>query len=216
MRKKILLVDLCHTLYLSNTTFDFLDYLAINGYQKFERVRRLRNSRLVKYTNAVVYKMLGYDLLRIYGVSMLKGFNRNELLSLSCKFLNQTESVNEVIDYIEQVKNDYYCIKIVSASLDFLAEAACYQFDFDGYYSTKLSYSNGVCDGLITLDLLHNKVDVVSQYNVKYDVTFISDNYSDAPVIPEVEKFIAVFSENDKKSRNFWNKREVDFVIEHK
>ena len=53
------LIDICGTLFYSNTTFDFLDYYIKNP--KYIRLRKRMDNKLLLIINNIIYRLFHYD-----------------------------------------------------------------------------------------------------------------------------------------------------------
>ena len=82
---KLLLVDLCGTLYDSNTTFEFLhSFLSEDeAYRHFE-------SKSKHLVTRIANRILPGDRRRKLAISYLKGYARSQLLATASAFLETT------------------------------------------------------------------------------------------------------------------------------
>ena len=69
---KILVVDLCNTLYKSNTTQDFFSYIFKTD-EKYKSIKRKNSNIGFKVINKLSNKILKYDMSRALITQMLKG-----------------------------------------------------------------------------------------------------------------------------------------------
>lgn len=185
-KTEVFLVDICGTLYRSNTTFDFLAFF-FHTKRWYKIVDKFRRVRLLMVLNAIIMKLLHKDLLRIWAISHLSGFKRDELLQMSRQFHEEyllPRANREVFDIIQKEKNNGRKIVIVSATLDFIADVEAEHLEADVVLSSRLSYNDGICQGRLSKDLLANKLQVltgVGELPPYWGV--ITDNYSDADII---------------------------------
>lgn len=185
-KKEVFLVDICGTLYRSNTTFDFLAFF-FHSKRWHKIVEAFRSIRVFMILNALVMKLLHKDILRIWAISHLDGFSHDELLQMAIlfhkDFLLQREN-KEVMDIIRVEKKRGKKIVIVSATLDVIADVVAEYLEADVVLSSKLSYNNNICNGCLSEDLLANKLRILTEFgeNPPY-WGVITDNYSDADII---------------------------------
>ncbi|MGL4482466.1 MAG: hypothetical protein ACRCTW_08075, partial [Lactococcus garvieae] len=72
--KKIYVFDLCHTLYDSNTTFEFISY--VRGGVIF----RVLKNKIVKKIVVLLGKLINKDIYRLFFIYQLNGMTKDELL----------------------------------------------------------------------------------------------------------------------------------------
>lgn len=203
---KIVLCDICGTLYLSNTTFDFLDFFVKNNSYKF--LKRFCLNIVTKKINALVYYFFKIDMIRSLLLLYLHGYSYEYLKSAANEFYLQ---------FLEQRKNDLtlkkleelravgYQIFLVSATIDVVAETIGGHLNATRIFSTKLLYDKlGVCQGKIDYDLLGNKLPYLIRNNVfpPFDIV-ITDDFSDLSLIQNaISTYIVTY---EKKLRR-WNR----------
>lgn len=181
----IVLLDICGTLYDSNTTFDFLDFhFKSRDYRLF---RRLTRFLIWRAFNKILFHTIGLDLTRMMAVRFLKGFTIKQLEDAVDAFytdwlaLRLFEAVHSLVDGYKQEGKK---IVIVSATLDVIARKVAKSLGISEWYSTSLGVKNGRCTGKIQIDLLSRKLSFLTRQQVfpPYDAT-ITDNFSDLDLI---------------------------------
>ncbi len=199
------IIDICGTLYDSNTTFDFLDNYIKNW--KYILFRRISSNKIWKFINKISILLCKKDITRSIAVSFLNGVPIKEL-SLAASEFYRTYLINkkrdEVWHVIEQLSIDFELI-LVSATLDFIASEISKHIAIDQVFSTQLHYDeNGNCKGTIKVDLLGNKLHMLIRSGIMppYHV-IITDNLSDVDLIGETQRCV-IISEYEKVSK--WNK----------
>ncbi|MDE9444683.1 hypothetical protein KKJ04_03385 [Xenorhabdus bovienii] len=206
MNKKIIL-DVCGTLYHSNTTFDFIDYF-LDKKNKCIIKRKLLKFWIFKFFFIVLGKLFKNDIYRRLYIRLLKDFPQNELTKeakIFTKEILETKKILQIHNIIDDIKKDD--IIICSASLDIVIKEISSILNIKNYFATNLIFEGGYCLGEIRHDLLgrkdklFNKVDLV-----------ITDNKSDLLLIKKSSKYIIV---SEKKNLYFWkkNKITVDIII---
>lgn len=205
----LLLVDLCGTLYDSNTTYDFLHkYLADDPeYRRFESKIRSLTYRLANFA-------LPGDIRRTRAVSFLKGHSRPVLLAAAKEFLAGTAPIADVRQRVAQLAPNHDRTVLVSSSLDFIVEAARDILDFDDFHGAQLRYSGDTCEGEFEDDLLGAKHHLIAREFAHDRCTFITDNADDAACRGLVNCLIGVASVDDKRAISFW-RRNADELLSY-
>lgn len=202
--RKILLLDVCHTLYLSNTTFDFLAwYLPENlAYQTIAKKRRSLFNR--------VSARLGFaDTIREQAIALLAGIPRNELETAAAAFTKNLRPINTVQTRVNEYRKLGYEPVLLSSSLDFIVDSVAQLLAIETVHATELNYRDDICLGTIKQDLLHAKANVIKHHYKGTDSTFITDNRTDFNCATEVSKFIAVHQKDDSASARYWRRNSI-------
>lgn len=180
--RKIILLDICGTIYRSNTTFDFLDYFFANNirYKLFCLLFRCRLARLV---NKVIASLCKYDFLRVFSVKFLEGYTEQEIMQKAEYFCNKIleyKKQDKVIEIINLNIDKQNRIIIVSATLDCVAFHVAKALGIDEHYASELEYRNNICTGKISNDLLDCKLVKIREKGITppFEMT-ISDNFTD-------------------------------------
>lgn len=190
----IVLLDICGTLYDSNTTFDFLDFhLKSRGYRLF---RRLTRFIIWRAFNKILFHTIGLDLTRMMAVRFLKGITIEQLKDAVDAFYTDwlvLQSFENVHSLVDDYRKDGKKIVIVSATLDVIAKKVAKSLGVSEWYSTSLGVVNGRCTGKIQVDLLSRKLPFLTSQQVfpPYYAT-ITDNYSDLDLIHQSKHAVIV------------------------
>lgn len=204
MKNITITLDLCDTLVYGNTTFLFLDsYFKENG--KYKVYKKIKNNILIRILFKILFKMR-FDINRRVAVSFLKKIPRSQLSEYATRLVvNDTFRFNpEMLDVITFAKKNNIEVSIVSASLDFIVEAVAQQFEIK-WFASNLAYSDGVCTGKISSDLLFSKhlifKKIISEYKEnKQSVFFVSDNIEDSNLLVQLENGFGFYTiKNHKK-----------------
>lgn len=202
----IVLVDICGTLYHSNTTFDFLDFfLKKKSFHMFRRVTKLL---VWKLFNKFILAFLGKDLTRSIAIRFLKGYSKEALTAaMDAFFIHRLSKLEnkETLRILEEFKKEGKTVILVSATMDFIASRVAQAVNISQYYSTTLNYKNGHCLGTICHDLLRRKSKLLKMngLNPPYAAT-ITDDFSDLPLLLSSDLAIVV---TKKYKANKWEKR---------
>ncbi|MEX5801335.1 hypothetical protein AB6H28_14185 [Enterobacter cloacae] len=192
---KTAIVDICHTLYRSNTTFDYVDFVLNKKNKKII----LLKVKPIKYTLIIMGRFLHKDIYRYLYIKRLRGFKKKELEDIANEFyknkLNRLKILS-TFNAINKEINNYKFI-LASASLNIVIEAIIKNEKiFEGIaYSSSLDFKNDICTGKLSQDLLGNKHKYFSEVN-----WVITDNIS-----------ISNSLKNLKKSQYFQNPKTLLF-----
>jgi phosphoserine phosphatase len=204
-KKKIVIVDICDTLYDSNTTFDFLDnYIQSKCYHVF---RKIFKTFFGKVINALLWRIFRVDIIRIVAFRFIKGHDRVALFHAADVFyenhLLKKKNI-KIFDIIEKYKKQEYEIIIASATMDIMGEVVARKNGIQQFFTTILKYQDGICTGKMLLDLLGRKVEVLRKYGITPPFpVVITDNISDIDLIKNAEFSYIVLT---TKNRNKWGR----------
>lgn len=212
--RKTLYLDVCGTLFDSNTTFDFFDF-HFKGPKKY-LVRFLRNFILCKALNKLFLTFFHIDLIRMVAIYLLRGERKSDLRIKAKEFIYSLKKNQSIFDFIEDNYSDVDEVFLLSASLDFIVEEVCLFFNYSGFFSTTLLYdSNEICLGRMCNDLLLSKSSIIKEHSDSSYKIFISDNFSDVTAAKYVNEFVPVVSKKHRHALDFWNKNGHSNAIEY-
>lgn len=204
--KKIVVFDVCDTLYSVNTTFSFLDFFFFKNqkYLVFRKISKLFPFKLINY---FTIKLLGKDIIKIFATFFLKNFKEDQIKSYAKLFVNTVLSEkinNDIFSKLKYFQNKGYYIILMSGSYDFIIEEVANYFDVNDFFASKLKISNKVFLGKFDKDILMNKYNLFKQ-NYKYfdKLIVVSNNKSDLKLMNSADQAYAVC--NKKSDIKFWN-----------
>jgi phosphoserine phosphatase len=180
---EIILLDICGTLYRSNTTFDFLKYFFRNKRFPFLLILTFW-SKPARLINKIVYNIIRCDIARTFLVGLLSGYSKEEISKKAAVFVNEvleTKQQYDVIDNVRKLQNKQNArLIIVSSTLDCIAAAVSNAFGIKEYYASELEYVDSICTGKIKNDLLDCKAQKLLERGIAppFGMT-ISDNFTD-------------------------------------
>lgn len=217
----ICVIDICGTLYDANTTMTFLDYTFVKN-RKYKIYRKISKTIILRMLNKILFTVFRYDCIRYFGIRFLKGMSEIEIRRLVDRYYEdflQHKIQFEPVKILKAYQNKRNChVVIVSATLDCVARKVAEEMGIDDFVSSKLAYKGDVCLGLLSLDLLNNKLKVLKclGYDSPYKMT-LSDNFSDADIMSLSKKSFIVCSKRKKhkwlKNVSSKNINEFTFVI---
>ena len=204
MSSPILIIDICGTLYQSNTTFDFIKY-HFGDTWRYRVISHLKKKQFISKLNYVWFRLTGMDIMRTELIKLLKGTDKSALLSMAIDFYNNfllSRKNPECFTILNNYRKKGARLIIVSATLDIIAKTVAEQENINDWMASTLAYKNDICDGKLNEDLLGGKLCKLNQtlgmVEEKYDV--ITDNYSDVDIISQA-KYAYLIQYNDKRDR---------------
>ena len=210
---KILVVDLCNTLYKSNTTQDFFSYV-FKVDEKYKTIKRKNSNIGFKVMNKLSNKILKYDMSRALITKILKSKTSVEIENLVSNFIDEfleKKKIEKVHQLISDYKNQGYKVIIMSASYGFIVKEIAKNLDIDGYISSEAEVINGIFTGKVSSDILYTKFRVFKKKYLNYeDLVMITDNETDYDFAKQTKKSYIVINNHNKK---FWEKKKEDKFI---
>lgn len=208
MSKKVF--DVCWTMYRSNTTFDFIDFVVSKNSKSF--FYYLLKFPITKILILVVGRIIGRDIYRFFYIKLLKGYSFQYLNGLSRDFYYDflvNKKINYTFDLFNQFSDKDEVI-LCSASLDIIVEQIATQLKVR-YVASKLCFANNICTGLLDSDLLGNKLELFEMDKIDLVVT---DNLSDLELVKNSKRAVIL---STTKNVNYWNSRgfTVDYLLEN-
>ncbi|KAB0460949.1 HAD family hydrolase [Vibrio kanaloae] len=198
---KLLLIDLCNTLYKVNTWYEFVHWSG--GLKTYSLL------------NSFLFKSINFTLEKIFNISLSRF-----ILALYSKFLvNENTSYK---DYVVHLNSNYLNEKvlnfishvdarkiIISGTDSRIAEEIKLFFDFDDCIATVISKNNTV--NVFELNIYKNKTNHI-ELGVYKEKQIVTDNYADFSFVNFDVEIIAVC--NNEKDKEFWHYHKVDRIIE--
>ena len=202
MKTKIIIFDICDTMYNSNTTFDFLDY-EFKENKRYMFSRKLSKTMFFRALNKSL-KLFTVDFTRAYFLHYLKGYSKHNLEMAVDNFFTDTLTHKKrkwVIDELTQLRNDGKTIVLVSATIDVIAKRIADEFSVE-YISSILSFRDDICSGRLERDLLGNKESFIND-DIELVVT---DNVSDLALAKKATRSIILSNSNNIR---YWEKQKL-------
>ncbi|MDB9028310.1 MULTISPECIES: HAD family hydrolase [Parabacteroides] len=182
MLPAIVIIDICGTLYASNTTMDFLE-CSFGSSKIYRLYRNISKTFCARVVNKLLLQVFSFDLIRCFGILFLRGKTKDEIKVMVDKFYSsflKFRMQRESIEIVESYRKKGCRLVLVSATLDCVASKVAEELHILEYLSSELCYDKGVCLGKLSTDLLHNKRKALVKcgYLAPYEMT-VSDNLSD-------------------------------------
>lgn len=188
---KVIVFDVCWTLFRSNTTNDFiLFYLKRKNFCRY-LVFRFLTFRPV----GIILNLVGIKDFRERIIRQLEGSDLDELVEIADLFYLQflVKKKNDVVfEEFLRTKNDGETIFLASASLDIVVSTIA-KFNNVNYVSSKLKYNKNVCEGVLIIDATGCKHELLKEKTGRsfYDAIY-SDNIEDIQMQEFFEKYFYV------------------------
>ena len=189
MEKKIIIFDVCNTLYDSNTTFEFIAFVLAkrSGSQQF--FFRLMTSRLspLFYYYLLLGKFKRKDIIRDKAVHLLRGLSKGELDHLAEEFYHtylSNKSIDKVMKLFYKAKENSN-VWLFSNSIEPVIRVIADHLQVN-YEASSLAYEGQpeLFSGRILKDLKGIKQIVFKQNFGEAPLKMMcSDNKSDYPIL---------------------------------
>jgi phosphoserine phosphatase len=174
------IVDLCGTLILENTTRSFLRHLSKKGI--CSSLADLALSRVVSRISCFT----PFDLTRRLLIMSLKGISKNVLYEEAREYVDDAlrSHLNlEVESMMLGLRADGAKVFLATSSLDPIASALDSRFGFTQVVSSQLEYRDEICSGKFSLDATGQKWKLLTQQYPKLHqasiITVFTDNEED-------------------------------------
>lgn len=215
--EKLVVFDICDTLYRSNTTFDFIRF-ALNKQQKLWKVLLLR-LYTTKYSPLFILyyllqKITKKDVCKARSLRLLKGTSKPILDALAEQFrieyLSQ-KKVAETHQMLQAFKAKQVPIVFLSASIDPVVRALAKAFEVD-FFCSELAYQDHTFTGGVAFEMTGKKQDKLTAFGVDGQtvLTVITDNFTDKALMRLAQhRYAVIYSEED---RAYWGELSPHFI----
>lgn len=189
-------VDICWTLFSSNTTYDFCRWAARSHGGSAVGMP----SAFARKLNVAAYRLTGVDYLRRMLLHNLKGMTRDEIDELANRFCTEYLAGRKV-DEVWQLLPPHDEVILLSSTLDVIASAVSASFGFGRHLSSRLAFdNNGICLGSIEYDAAGRKQELLDGVVGAYSI--FTDNLSDLELIAGSDHAVVVVYGNEGR----WSK----------
>lgn len=211
MNQKLVLCDVCDTLYRSNTTFDFIRYFVGRKKSSLLIWFYLLTSRKSPLFFFLLFigKVSRRDWIRMLALKFLKGASIEELDSLATSFYTDFLIGRSNVEVFKLLSQDAI---LVSSSIDpvvaAIAKANSLKFE-----SSRLEWHRGIATGNLATDITGHKHEIVRRFFSLGNfnrLQVITDNRSDWELVKLAnERFVIIEGESEKK---FWRDLNPTFI----
>lgn len=204
---KILAVDLCNTLYKSNTTQDFFEFTfkEKDSYKKFKSKNDAFSFRIL---NKLSNKYLKKDISKKIITKLLEGMDKEDINNAVKKFIDDFLADKRIVkaeELIKEYKDKGYYVVMISASYDFIADEIARRLSVDKVIASTAEIINNKFTGIVKEDILYNKLDKFNKEFKDYsDLIMITDNETDYDFVKNTSKSYIIIH---NKNKEFWIKR---------
>jgi phosphoserine phosphatase len=209
----IYLVDICDTLYASNTTFDYVLF-SLESQPLKKMLFHAMNSKWSPLFFLLVFlnKLLKKDFHKILSVGLLKNFSAKENEASTRLFYDSflMKRKNEKVWTLLSQRNELDKVILVSSTIAPIAKVIAERNNFD-YWASELELTKeNRLSGRIINDLTGKKHLILNKIANKEKVTVITDNYTDLKLLRKADfKFIVL---NHRKHRLRWKGIEANYI----
>ncbi|MFW5968591.1 MAG: HAD family hydrolase [Persicimonas sp.] len=214
---RLLVCDVCDTLYRSNTTADFVRYVVERRGSVWRRAAYaavMRRWSPVFLGSAVLYKAARVDVGRRLLIGLLRGFEREELEELGASFVDEVlgaRRVEETHRRVEEALERGDRVLLASASVDAVVDAVAEKLGVEAV-SSQLDYDDdGRCTGRLAFYAKGRKLAPVRErLEDGMQLTVMTDNVSDRGLLEAAHEPIVVLRRPEHRSR--WEGLEAEFI----
>jgi phosphoserine phosphatase len=211
----IYLVDICDTLYRSNTTFDFIRYLVRrNPFKRFLVAAITLRYSPPFWILLIAGKVIKKDLHRACVLMLIRGMHQAHLMSEAVAFneLFLEKRRNEIVwRHLKDESTNQ--VILLSATLEPIALAIANKNGFE-VCASKLEYDlNGRFTGRLKIDLIGRKHEHLPYSAQREQYAVITDNFSDQKLLESAaEKFVVL---NQPRDRKKWSLTDATFILNY-
>jgi phosphoserine phosphatase len=215
----VFVFDVCDTLFYSNTTFDYLQFVLeqrqLSGRQQWLRLLTKRWSPAFLGLS-FWQKLTGGDAIKAAALRLLTGIPKDELYSLGQRFLRDflsTRKIARTHELLEQLANSSTRVILLSASLDPIIAALAAELKVE-FVSSELDYDEkGCCTGRLRRELggkKHHALRELVGADTTLRLAVATDNFTDRELVATVTcRYIVVHNTGAKQ---FWQDLTPQFI----
>ncbi len=208
--REIHVFDVCDTLFYSNTTFDFIEFVLsqnknIIGKILFKLIT-LRFSPIFLFLY-LLGKVTRLDHIRSVALKLLKNISKVEMEHFSASFYSNfliKRKVAKTFKYLENAIQNKERVILATSSIEPVIKIISERLKVE-YVCSSLDYSNEVFSGKFLVNCTgrkHEFLENILSENEKKNIIVYTDNYSDFKLVSMAHKrFIIVY---DNGSKNKW------------
>lgn len=211
MISDIFLIDICGTLYKSNTTFDFVKYYFADK-RRYKIISMLRSSRVICKLNYFLLKLTGLDFLRAELIKIIKGYTNEELCKMVEEFYEGyllPRKNLQCFDVIKKYRKQGARLILVSATLDIIAAEVSKREKISEWVASELMFDNKKCKGKLGKDLLKGKLKTTLEMVKGQSFDVITDNYGDEDIIRGASYAYLVQYKNKRDKWHYYLNKDI-------
>ena len=204
----LIVFDVCNTLFYSNTTLDFIEFVLRNNKTNLRLFLFFFINKKVSplfWILLVVEKCAVDNLIRNLSITLLKGISKKQIYDFGKRFVKEylpSKAIPQVHDMLRQAIGAKAEVYLISDSLDPVIRPLAGNF-FLNYMAGELEFRDESFTG--RLKPFKEKLKSVNKMREAAGykrVTAISDNKSDRQLLETVDAGYAIV--HKKRDRTFW------------
>lgn len=213
--EKMVIFDVCGTLFRSNTTADFLTfYFKRNSTHKLQNINSITNKKSpIYWFRAFIFRFVGKDLFRKASIRLLKGEDPTLVASEAQHFLTEfllSKEISETSSMLKKSRDNNEEVMLVSNGLDPVIKVIGDHFKIP-FKATTLEVKRGKYTGRISNDLFGTKHELLQNRNISNKViTVVTDNRSDYELVKLADEKVVVL--NKTSDKKFWSSLNPVFI----
>lgn len=216
MIRKLVICDVCDTLYDSNTTFDFLRFF-------FGKTHSVKNFLLNCFTNhyspifialLVFGKAFKTDVVKKVSLRLLRGERWEDVDREAGQFLqdvlHKKRNAN-VFEILRHQRAEGSRIVLMSSSIDVVVRHIAKHLGAE-FFASQLNVNDGVIVGTLQTDLQGRKHELLAQLRTPDEtkLVVITDNFTDLQLLKGADEQFVVIRTSSAKSK--WSGIKPHFV----
>lgn len=206
------LVDICDTLFRSNTTFDFIKYVVRSHVGKrFAFAMITARYSPLFWILALTSRLTKKDIHRRWALLLLRKHSKSELEAAAAQFYDEYLSKRKNPIVWSVLAQEAAKVILVSSTLEPVAEVIARNNNF-GFRASTLSYepTSGLFSGSLRGDLTGKKHQLVQELVAKGSYGVITDNFSDRELLKGATKRMVVINRPSHYAR--WKGVDAVFI----
>ncbi|MCS7074529.1 MAG: haloacid dehalogenase-like hydrolase [Bacteroidia bacterium] len=215
---RLFISDVCNTLFDSNTSMDFVHYVAAQRGEEYLSKYEWIHQRIspLYWVHAVAHQLTGAEWGRDWSLKLLKGLKQTELSDLARDFTQNYLFRKKVFHkthrkLIEAIQIGEIVV-LASAGIRPVISAIADEFGIQ-FVCSELEYDEQeICTGKLARDLTGQKLAALAPWlHEKPHITVMSDNFSDKPLFDKAHRKIVVI--NKPKDLARWQKMPAEYLL---
>lgn len=215
---KLVVFDVCNTLYDANTTFDFVRHtLSDRWWFRALDLALLHRASPLYWAQAALYRLGGVDIPRWVMIACLSGFDRNDLRQAAHRYVSgplATRQIAQTHVRLRQHAQTGDRIVLISNSLDAVVGAIAESLRVE-WRASRLAYRGERCVGRLEADLTGRKLGIARELGAEYDpapeLVVYTDNLSDRPLVEAADAATVVIP--PRGDRAGWQGVRAEYLV---
>ncbi len=217
MAERLVVFDVCDTLYDSNTTADFVRFAGDVRENPWPRAAHLAATRRVSpifWAGAALYATTGLDLGRAVLLAGLRGIARDELRRLADRFVADVLAERRIAEThrrLRAARRRGDEVVLASTSIDPVVDAVGDALEVEAI-SSQLAYDGaGRCLGRLAVDRTGRKLAALSErLDAGIELTVVTDNATDRELLEAADRPVVVLRRAHDRLK--WGNLEAEYL----